>query len=515
MPIEDTDVPQSPGWWLVRLSAWLSEPRRLRRLEKLKSYMDGNPPLPIPLEGKAFEAFKVFQKKARSNFARVPVEARRHRSIPVGIRTSADGDETGDSDAWSIVERGGLKVVFGDVIEMMLVYGEAYAIAGDLDEETGVPLVTAEDPREVVTYEDAATGRTIAGLKVFHDELNRKDMAYLYLPGKLYVASRPNNSCGPTIRVNAQGWDWESEQDLSGRIGTMLPVFKFRNRDDKGIFEPHLDILDRINHTIYQRVVIATLQAFRRYAAIGLPATWPAGHPNAGQEIDYGDVLTADPGAVWMLPDGADIWESGQVDLTPILSSIKDDIRDLSSIMDTPMYMFMPDSVNMAATGVSAAREGLVFSVRDMLDRQNVQFSRLMSMCFRWLGDAERADLQNLRVMWADPDMPSAAERAQVASQATDVPWRTKMTKLWGFSPDEVDRMEAERAADRLDEATFNQAVIAAVDAQAARETVVENTQQINKQNSQQQGAGQVQKPSRLSQAVNGDAAAAANQSTQ
>jgi hypothetical protein len=42
------------------------------------------------------------------------------------------------------------------------------------------------------------------------------------------------------------------------------------------------------------------------------------------------------------------------------------------------------------------------------------------------------------------------AERADAASKAADIPWRTKMTDIWGFSPQEVDRMESERATDAL-----------------------------------------------------------------
>lgn len=57
-----------------------------------------------------------------------------------------------------------------------------------------------------------------------------------------------------------------------------------------------------------------------------------------------------------------------------------------------------------------------------------------------------------MEILWAPAERFSLAERADAASkmQAAGVPWRTIMTDVLQFSPQHVERMEAERATDAL-----------------------------------------------------------------
>lgn len=52
-----------------------------------------------------------------------------------------------------------------------------------------------------------------------------------------------------------------------------------------------------------------------------------------------------------------------------------------------------------------------------------------------------------MEVMWMPPDRSSLAERYDAAVKAINagVPWRTVMTDVLGFSPQQVARMEIER----------------------------------------------------------------------
>jgi hypothetical protein len=69
----------------------------------------------------------------------------------------------------------------------MLSMAKAYVIVGDVDDEIGAPLITPEDPREVITEQRPGRRRkTIAALKVFHDDVLGVDRVYLYLPGVVY-----------------------------------------------------------------------------------------------------------------------------------------------------------------------------------------------------------------------------------------------------------------------------------------------------------------------------------------
>jgi hypothetical protein len=151
------------------------------------------------------------------------------------------------------------------------------------------------------------------------------------------------------------------------------------------------------------------------------------------------------------LPEAVEMWESGQVDLTPILSAVKDDVRHLSAVTRTPLPMLDPDSANQTAEGATAAKEGLIFKVEDRLNRATEGMKDVMSLAFlfsrrRRAGPIDRRS----RCCGRRPSAgrwPSGLTRP---ARLTDIPWRTKMTDIWGFSPQEVDRMESERATDAL-----------------------------------------------------------------
>ena len=77
------------------------------------------------------------------------------------------------------------------MLEASLALGLSYVIVGPVDPDLGVPLITPEDPREVVVETDPRQRRKVlAGLKVFRDDVEGVDKAYLYLPGEVHRAVR-------------------------------------------------------------------------------------------------------------------------------------------------------------------------------------------------------------------------------------------------------------------------------------------------------------------------------------
>lgn len=456
MPIDITD-PQSPGWWLRRLATKLLDPARQERLELLDSWYTGEPPLPAGAAN-AREAYRAFQRLARSNFAELIVEAPRERMRPVGIRTSADGDETGDAEAWRIWQRAGLEVESAEVHSTSLALGDAYVIIGGVDADSKVPVITAEDPRQVVSEHDPVQQRRIlAALKMFEDEITRQQVAYVYLPGRVYVArsqprgpaSTASGSVPLLATFNPANFDWDD--DRGGEDGQeipagLMPVVRFRNRRGVSEFEPHVDLLGRINHMVLQRMMIATLQAFRQRAVKGLPL-----RDEQGALIDYSAVFSADPGALWQLPETAEMWESGQVDLAGILNSVRADVQYLAAVTRTPLHMLDPGAENQSAEGAALAREGLVFKTEDRIARATEGWSQVMAAAFRWMEDDARADLNQLRMMWASPQRYSLNERYSAAAQGKGiVPTETIWTEVLGMSPDQVARAQAQRADEAL-----------------------------------------------------------------
>jgi hypothetical protein len=468
LPIDDVDTPGTPGYWMQSL--WRQLQAKQKRLDILDRYRRGRPPLVLGSEVQQ-SAFYRFQRIARSNFADLIVSAPVERMAVRSIRTAAGDDDNGDQVAWGMWSGNNLDVDSTDVHRNFLTFSEAYVSVGVDEDNPKQAVIVGEDPRQVITAQDPVNPRkTLAAFKIFHDEQQGKDFAYLWLPGQMIVASRvrktPRRQINeldgppPPIPVNFTPAAFDIDENLSEQYAVQqVPVVRFGNRDGVGEFELHLDLLDRINHMLLQRVVIATLQAFRQRAIQLDPTAGPDGGlpkvDDQGQPINYDDLFKADPGALWTLPVGAKIWESGIVDLTAILSSVKDDAMHLAAVTRTPFPMFTPDAANQSAEGAQLTREGLVFKVEDRDKIAGRAWAQVMSLAFAFTGDTERADLSKLIVDWQPAERYSLSERAQADSLSLSLPAAQKYRLIWGMSPDEVQIALAQRSADQLLQATL------------------------------------------------------------
>lgn len=448
MPI-DTQTPLSPGWWLKRLMLELGE--KQVRLNLLNDYQRGEPPTPWG-PANCRQVVRDFQKKARANFASLITEATRERMVPTGFRTGAEGDENGDREAWRIWQANGLDALYPVHCRSTRSMSEGYAIVGGPDPLIGAPLITFEDPRQVITAHDPANRRrVVAALKVFANDMVDADLAYLYLAGYVLTAARKRASVDTTFGFDVGGWEWVGEPQRIPVGDGIVPVVKFSNRADLagnclGEFEDVIDDLDRINLMLLQRLTVAVMQAFRQRAIKGdLPDT-----DGDGEAIDYNNIFEASPGALWQLPAGVDMWESVGVDLTPLLESVKADVRDVGAVTRTPMHYFFPDAANGSAEGASMQREGLIFKVSDRIIGDSDPLEAVMSLSFLFSGDTVRAQRSDMEVLWQPPERFSLSERYDAASkaQAAGVPWRTVMSDTLQFSPQQIARMESERAVD-------------------------------------------------------------------
>lgn len=492
MPI-DTATHGSPGWYLQRTFNMLTNRQRRCRLQMLWNYLHGDPPMPEGAEN-ARTAYQAFQKKARTNFAELVTSAVSERLIQTGIRTAVDDDVSGDAEMGALWENAGMAVITADTHDNVLGLSEGFVIVGAVDEETGAPQVTCEDPRWMVADVDPANPRKLrASLKVLHDDADGEDRAYLFLPGgQVWVAIRksgaiseigsglygndpnryvPVNRLPPLPHFDARAWSWDEKRSGVLRHGRM-PLQFFRNKYGMGEFEAHIDLLDRINHQILQRLVIAVMQAFRQRAVRGLPTVYPENHPKAGQEIDYNEIFSADPAALWTLPIGAEVWESAITDLTPILKATEQDVKDLGSVSRTPLYMLNPGGENQSAEGASLAREGLVFKAKDRLERFKPGWNRVAALMALHAGMPERADLRKLRTMWAPVQQLSLNEKAHAAGQLKGVlPRRTLFITVLDMSPAEADMAMTELADEQVLAAQMQQVLAAGTAAQAPAST--------------------------------------------
>ena len=408
------------------------------RMNLLERYYDGDAPLPEGAEGQS-RAYRRFQKKARLNIAQLSVAAVRERMRVGGFRTGADDDENGDVIARRLWKANKLDVYSADLHTFFLKFGEAYAIVG-MKKGREYPLVTVEDPRQMQIISDPEDPSEISvALKVFTEYDSH--YAYFYYPDRIEVYKKDLEAS----IFQVDGYMYQEEMSALNPLGE-VPVVKFTNMDEKGEYEPYLDLIDRINHMILQRLIIATTQAFKQKWIKG---DFPT-HDSDGNEIDYNGLFESAPGAMWMLPEDASIGELGQTDTNDILAAVRADIQDFAAVTRTPMHYLNSEGANQSAEGAALSREGLVFKTEDRIARATVGWSKVMSLMFKYTGDSVRSELLDLEPIWQTPERYSLSERADANSKFQDIPFNSRMTLIGQFSPAEIAEMEVERAGEAI-----------------------------------------------------------------
>lgn len=448
-----TKTPYSPGWWLER--AFEKRAAQLPRLLELAAWHAGEPPAPQAVKN-ARAAFAEFEEESTTNFAELITGSLRERMAVRDIRTAVSGDVL-DEAAWEHWRDNNLDVELASCIETMLWAGSSFGIVGT-DEDSGDITVTAEDPRDVVTFHDPARqSRIICAVKFLRDQFDGYDYAVVMLPGSIrentnarsYVARRKVSG---DSTFAPKDWTWDPAQGAKEGLELnhhLVPVVRFRNRNGKGEFEPHLRLLRRIDRLVFQMTVIVMYQAFKQRAiqmdADEEDAEIQDEFKKSISVDDLDDVLTSDPGEWFLLPSGAKVWESTQADVQGILSAIKDEVMRLAAVTRRPMSIFAPD--NQAAEGAKFTREGLTFAVEDKITRVTQGIVDLYHLIFLTDGDQERAKKSKITVGWKPTERYSLADMGSATSQvSTTLPLKTILRKVWQMTPDEIAQVMSEQA---------------------------------------------------------------------
>lgn len=449
-------TPNTSRWWLQRLGTQLmAEQDRLNRLE---AYRCGDHPLPIG-HHRMREAFRVLQRKSRSNYTGLVVEAVKERAKALGIRKGGQGLDKESQLVW---QANRLDAEAPICHSWALTFGRAYAIVGPPTAENfDQPVVSIEDPREVIHEPHPLRRRqAVAALKIYCNDILGQHKAVLYLPkGEVhyfYKPKRKGESNG--LRFNQAKWlddVSEGEDGVAQLPIDRCPVVPFINRPDYapmgfGEFEDVIDIQDRINSTILDRMVISRMQAYRQRWMKGAKITDTEGNP----------LPPFDPGAdlLWAVEDAdAQFGEFQVTDIRPLLDATKADTNDLAAITRTPPHYLLGALINVSGDALTAAETGLVSKVQDRMLGWGESWEDVDRLSDLYLGNEPNPSSS---VIWADPQFRSRAEMADAAvkEQSVGMPWAMVMERL-GLTPEDIQRARSLRAEDAMLTAAVSQPI--------------------------------------------------------
>lgn len=482
--IEGDEELGGDAWYLTKLATGLGA--KMSRLCMEKTLYDGREDIPestLP-KGVAQESFPIYQRfrsLGRTNMAQPVVDAVTDRQRPNGFRVvgaSEASDTTADDEYTSCR----MAYLIPKVNHYVALHGEGFYFVTAPEAITRVSVLSpfvchmSADEESVVVYQ--------------YDEVNEQEKLTLYrrivdgenVEIRMRVAVKESESrtlvgedddalvkewanaydtADERTWTPGTGWKWDtaSERVEYATTAAALPIFRQSSPDGKGQLSPNFDSFMRIDQGIFNRLCIITMQAFRQRGVKNLKSTTyqaddpavQAGLAQEGDPIDYNSLFAIGPAALWLMPADVDVWESKTTDFTPLLTSVKDDIKQLAMSTKTPLDILSPD-VAGSASAADNKREGITFKV-DALNRlANDAIVSTMRMAL--VADGHNDALEKRYAMqWLAPELRTWGDNlGQTASYLKGIlPLKSIWTIVLGLTEQEI--AEAEQ---NLSDESFN-----------------------------------------------------------
>lgn len=454
--------------WLTRLTRRIDADHA--RYALLESYVDGNAPLP-ELSKDTETAWRDFQKESRTNFGLLVRDAVVDRIVPSGITVAGSVSSRIAKRAQRIYRDNRLDQVIREFAEYGTTFGTAYLTVWNDDK--GDSVITADSPLTMIAATDPLQPwRVRAACRVWRDYDEGVDYALVWMKGWKQKFSRPcySDDLRRVVIPRASG-GWEA---LGDAVFTDAepPVVVYKNMGGQGEFEPHIDIINRINRAILNQVTTNAMQAFKQ-RALEIPDRQHPGLPEKdsnGNVVDYAKLFEPHPAALWNLPPGVKVWEGSATDTRPMIEAAKDYIRQLSAVTKTPLPMLVPDSANQTAAGAENSEKSFIFKCIQRLNGVKLAVDAALVIA---LGVEGVKTAETVSVSFEDPARVLLSEKysAAVNARATGLAITTIQRLLLGMSPDEIAQDAIARAKEAAEASRSNDAN--AVDAEVIDAEVV------------------------------------------
>jgi len=425
---------ESPEWWRDRLYKKLDERRKYA--DCMRRYYDGDPPL-SPIADKAHEAFRRLLRQARLNVAGLVVDATVERMHIDGIRL---GDsETGDREAWRIWQANNLDGASAKLIAEAVKVGRAFMLVAPNPRDPSTPIVTPEDMTQaIVDYRPGHLAERAAGLKTWIDDWTGRLMATVYLPNWIYKFEASMPPAGTSMPPRWEPRRVESEPWPAPNPLRVVPLIEIQAKPDllgNAYSELHdvLDVQDRINKTLIDRMMAQEFSAFRQ--------RWMTGYElptdSSGQVIEP---FKSAVDRLWVVEDETvKFGEFEATDLKPYLLAVDADVQHMAARTRTPSQYLLGSMANISGDSLKAAESGLVSKVRERMDPVGEGVEEFTRTYLRAGGDTRPMDA--IEVIWRNPEFRTEGELvdALVKMSGLGVP-REALWERWGASQTEIAR---------------------------------------------------------------------------
>lgn len=401
----------------------------------LERYYDGNHPLPEPPQRmqQFVDARRAFEQLSRfgvTNYVPPTADTKAERLRVVGFRFGEVENLDADPVAWRIWQRNHLDADSGLVHHDALVTGTSFALVWP---DAGLAEITIEHPGQtIVAYRPGSRRARAAGLKSWcEDDGSRR--VVLYLPESVYKWQ------SDTAQSQLKAWQPKTDDTwpITNPLGR-VPLVEFRARPSsrpspfgggRSEFASVLPIQDRINKTVFDRLVTAEFQAFRQRYAVG----WSPDDPNEAVKASVSHMLT-------FKDEGVTLGEFSQADFSPFMAAVSADVEAIGAITSTPFYALGKLANPPSGDALMALQSGLISKTEEHRDNFGESWEEVLRLALAAENDPRAADQQST-VLWRSVVHVTWAEKADAAVKlkAIGVPDEEVWTML-DYTPQDIER---------------------------------------------------------------------------
>lgn len=436
----------SSEWWIKRLSDELNDRHDDMMLNE--QYYNGDHGL-LFATPKFRSAFGHLFSAFADNFCEVVVDATEERLSVDGFRFGGDENPSADREAWRIWQANGLDAESQVCHTESLVKSRAYSLVWNNPRDPETPLITIEDPLQMVVAHDPTNKRVrTAAFKRWLDDSGYV-FGYLYLPDRIEkYRSHTKVDKNPLSKgeLEAIVWDPFELEDEAWPLNNPLkevPVVAFTNRrrlsgTGKSELENVRPIQDAINKMCADMLVSSEFAAFiqRWITGVEVPRD-----PETGRPIE---TFKAHVDRIFAVEDSeARFGEFSQHDPKVFIGPIEMFIQHLATQTRTPPHYFLASMGNFpSGESLKSAETGLVSKVKRKARHFGESWEETMRLSFKVLGDS-RGSVSDAETLWQNPEFRTMGELvdALVKLKQIGVPDRA-LWEEYGATPQQMSRWE-------------------------------------------------------------------------
>lgn len=238
-----------------------------------------------------------------------------------------------------------------------------------------------------------------------------------------------------------------------------IPMVHFRTHMPEGRPE-HYDAYDLQNNV--NKLFVTNMHTIDYQ---GAPTRWALSHSVDGNEISDFDEseterenmgsLQNGPGQLWFLKNVSQVGEFKPADPDVFWTPIREAVRTMSAITDTPLHYFDRTGNNPTGDGLRAAEAPLLKKIEDRQQLLSYSWSQVYELALLMLG----FDKPLVSIYWKTIDAMDESERWDVALKKINSGLSHRQAlREGGYTEEEIEKIMAERAQEKEDKLYYQRA---------------------------------------------------------